>query len=62
MQLKKREDLQARAKIVGHSIIFKALDSTNKVMSRSNLRPANDNNASIRAEPLTSSEVAKSLH
>lgn len=42
---------------------FKVLNTeANKVISRSNVRPANDNNISLRAEPLTSPEIVKSLH
>ena len=42
---------------------FKVLNAeTNKAILRSNVRPTDNNNMNLRAEPLTSSEIVKSLH
>ena len=48
---------------MGHNMTFKVLSTaTNKVLSRSNLRPADDKCLTLRAKPLTLLEIVKSLH
>ena len=49
---------------VGHDMTFKIINrSTNKIINRSTVRPENDKKSpNLRADPLTSPEIIKSLH